>query len=232
MAANGYAEHSPGKYSLVAVFIAEVLLTAVFLYVILGATDTRAPQGFAPIAIGLVLTLIHLISIPISNTSVNPARSTGVAFFNGNGAVGQLLVVLAGPDPRCRHRRRDVPPDHRCRPSRPRHLRRDRPRGPPRDRLTLARPAPPDRTPFTAGGRGPRHPGRCWRAPRRSAGRSGRPTPRRGRARCRAAAAGCPGGTTGGRACRCSRSRRRAPASPTEATPNHRSWCGAGGRRR
>jgi aquaporin Z len=97
MAANGYAEHSPGKYSLVAVFIAEVLLTAVFLYVILGATDTRAPQGFAPIAIGLVLTLIHLVSIPISNTSVNPARSTGVAFFNGNGAVGQLWLFWLAP---------------------------------------------------------------------------------------------------------------------------------------
>ena len=97
MAANGYAEHSPGKYSLLAVLIAEVLLTAVFLYVILGATDTRAPQGFAPIAIGLVLTLIHLISIPISNTSVNPARSTGVAFFNGNGAVGQLWLFWLAP---------------------------------------------------------------------------------------------------------------------------------------
>ncbi|MFL6165804.1 MAG: aquaporin Z [Ornithinibacter sp.] len=97
MAANGYAEHSPGKYSLLSVFIAEVLLTAVFVYVILGATDTRAPVGFAPIAIGLALTLIHLISIPISNTSVNPARSTGVAFFNGNGAVGQLWVFWLAP---------------------------------------------------------------------------------------------------------------------------------------
>ena len=97
MAANGYGEHSPGLYSLAAVFIAEVLLTAVFLYVILGATDTRAPAGFAPIAIGLALTLIHLISIPISNTSVNPARSTGVAFFNGNGAVGQLWVFWLAP---------------------------------------------------------------------------------------------------------------------------------------
>ena len=78
-------------------FIAEVLLTAIFVYVILGATDTRAPVGFAPIAIGLALTLIHLISIPISNTSVNPARSTGVAFFNGNGAVGQLWVFWLAP---------------------------------------------------------------------------------------------------------------------------------------
>ena len=97
MAANGYGEHSPGGYDLVAVFVAEVLLTAVFLYVILGATDSRAPQGFAPIAIGLVLTLIHLVSIPISNTSVNPARSTGVAFFNGDGAPGQLWVFWLAP---------------------------------------------------------------------------------------------------------------------------------------
>jgi aquaporin Z len=97
MAANGYGEHSPGLYSLLAVFLAEVLLTAVFVYVILGATDTRAPEGFAPIAIGLALTLIHLVSIPISNTSVNPARSTGVAFFNGNGAVGQLWVFWLAP---------------------------------------------------------------------------------------------------------------------------------------
>ncbi|HET6968139.1 MAG TPA: aquaporin Z [Ornithinibacter sp.] len=97
LAANGFGDHSPGGYSLVAVLAAEVLLTAVFLYVILGATDTRAPQGFAPIAIGLCLTLIHLISIPISNTSVNPARSTGVAFFNGNGAPGQLWLFWLAP---------------------------------------------------------------------------------------------------------------------------------------
>jgi aquaporin Z len=97
LAANGYGEHSPGGYDLFAVFLAEVLLTAVFLYVILGATDARAPKGFAPIAIGLGLTLIHLISIPISNTSVNPARSTGVAFFNGNGAPGQLWVFWLAP---------------------------------------------------------------------------------------------------------------------------------------
>ena len=97
LAANGYGEHSPGGYDLLAVLIAEVLLTAVFLYIILGATDTRAPKGFAPIAIGLGLTLIHLISIPISNTSVNPARSTGVAFFNGNGAPGQLWVFWLAP---------------------------------------------------------------------------------------------------------------------------------------
>ncbi len=97
LAANGYGEHSPGGYSLVAVLVAEALLTAVFLYVILGATDSRAPQGFAPIAIGLSLTLIHLISIPISNTSVNPARSTGVAFFNGDGAPGQLWLFWLAP---------------------------------------------------------------------------------------------------------------------------------------
>ena len=97
MAANGYAENSPGGYSLVAVLVAEAVLTAVFLYIILGATDARAPEGFAPIAIGLGLTLIHLISIPISNTSVNPARSTGVAFFNGAGAPGQLWAFWLAP---------------------------------------------------------------------------------------------------------------------------------------
>lgn len=97
MAANGFGEHSPGGYSLMAVFIAEALLTAVFLYVILGVTDDRAPVGFAPLAIGLALTLIHLISIPISNTSVNPARSTAVAFFNGNGAPEQLWVFWVAP---------------------------------------------------------------------------------------------------------------------------------------
>lgn len=97
MAANGYGEHSPGGYSLMAVLCAEVLLTAFFLYIILGATDSRAPVGFAPIAIGLGLTLIHLVSIPISNTSVNPARSTAVAFFNGNGAPGQLWLFWVAP---------------------------------------------------------------------------------------------------------------------------------------
>lgn len=80
-----------------AVLCAEVLLTAFFLYVILGSTDSRAPEGFAPIAIGLALTLIHLIAIPISNTSVNPARSTAVAFFNGNGAPGQLWLFWVAP---------------------------------------------------------------------------------------------------------------------------------------
>ena len=98
MAANGYGEHSPGGYSLVAVIITEIVLTGVFLLVILGSTDDRAPRkGFAGLAIGLTLTLIHLISIPISNTSVNPARSTGVAFFNGDGAPAQLWVFWLAP---------------------------------------------------------------------------------------------------------------------------------------
>ena len=96
-AANGYGEHSPGGYSMGAGFLAEVVLTALFLFIIMGATHGRAPVGFAPIAIGLTLTLIHLISIPISNTSVNPARSTGVAFFNGDGAPGQLWVFWLAP---------------------------------------------------------------------------------------------------------------------------------------
>ncbi|MCA0179577.1 MAG: aquaporin Z [Actinobacteria bacterium] len=97
MAANGYGAHSPGGYTLTAVFVAEALLTAIFLYVILGATDGRAPVGFAPIAIGFALTLIHLISIPISNTSVNPARSTAVAFFNGDGAPAQVWLFWVAP---------------------------------------------------------------------------------------------------------------------------------------
>jgi aquaporin Z len=97
MAANGFGEHSPFNYSLAAVVIAEVLLTFLFLLVILGATDDRAPKGFAGLAIGLMLTLIHLISIPISNTSVNPARSTGVAFFNADGAPAQLWVFWLAP---------------------------------------------------------------------------------------------------------------------------------------
>ena len=99
MAANGYGTHSPGGYSLLAVIITEIVLTAVFLLVILGSTDDRwkASKGFAGISIGLTLTLIHLISIPISNTSVNPARSTGVAFFNGNGAPAQLWVFWLAP---------------------------------------------------------------------------------------------------------------------------------------
>jgi aquaporin Z len=97
MAANGYGAHSPGGYSLWAVILAEVILTAVFLLVILGSTDDRAPKGFAGLSIGLTLTLIHLVSIPISNTSVNPARSTGVAFFNGDGAPAQLWVFWLAP---------------------------------------------------------------------------------------------------------------------------------------
>lgn len=97
MAANGFGAHSPGGYSLWAVIVAEVILTCVFLLVILGSTDDRAPKGFAGLAIGLSLTLIHLISIPISNTSVNPARSTAVAFFNGNGAPGQLWAFWLAP---------------------------------------------------------------------------------------------------------------------------------------
>ena len=97
MAANGFAEHSPGGYSMFAVLCAEVLLTMFFVYVILGATDGRAPVGFAPIAIGLGLTLIHLISIPVTNTSVNPARSTAVAFFNGGDAPAQLWLFWVAP---------------------------------------------------------------------------------------------------------------------------------------
>lgn len=97
MAANGYGTHSPGGFSLWAVLLAEVLLTFVFLLVILGSTDDRAPKGFAGLSIGLSLTLIHLVSIPISNTSVNPARSTGVAFFNGDGAPGQLWLFWVAP---------------------------------------------------------------------------------------------------------------------------------------
>ena len=97
MAANGFGEHSPDGYSLVSALIIEIVLTAIFVWVILGVTDRRAPAGFAPAAIGLTLTLIHLISIPITNTSVNPARSTAVAFFNGNGAPGQLWLFWLAP---------------------------------------------------------------------------------------------------------------------------------------
>lgn len=96
-ASNGYAAHSPGGYSLQAALICEVVMTALFLVVILGATDARAPQGFAPIAIGLCLTLIHLISIPVTNTSVNPARSTGVALYVGDWAVAQLWAFWVAP---------------------------------------------------------------------------------------------------------------------------------------
>ncbi|MGA9721771.1 MAG: aquaporin Z [Candidatus Binatus sp.] len=96
-AANGYGDHSPGGYSLGAAFVAEVVLTFMFLIVILGSTDKRVPVGFAPIPIGLVLTLIHLISIPITNTSVNPARSTGPALFVGGWALGQLWLFWVAP---------------------------------------------------------------------------------------------------------------------------------------
>ncbi len=96
-ASNGYGEHSPGGYSLAAAFIAEVVLTFVFLFVIMGATDGRAPAGFAPIAIGFCLTLIHLISIPVDNTSVNPARSTGVALIAGGWALQQLWLFWLAP---------------------------------------------------------------------------------------------------------------------------------------
>ncbi|MDY0092158.1 MAG: aquaporin Z [Candidatus Vecturithrix sp.] len=96
-AANGYGDHSPGGYSLFAALITEVVMTAMFLIVILGSTDKRAPQGMAPIAIGLCLTLIHLISIPVTNTSVNPARSTGVAIFAGGWAIGQLWLFWLAP---------------------------------------------------------------------------------------------------------------------------------------
>ena len=96
-ASNGYGEHSPGQYSLLAALVCEVVMTAMFLVIILGATDKRAPQGFAPIAIGLALTLIHLISIPVTNTSVNPARSTGVAVFVGDWATAQLWLFWVAP---------------------------------------------------------------------------------------------------------------------------------------
>jgi aquaporin Z len=96
-ASNGYAEHSPGGYSLQAALVCEVVMTALFLVVILGATDARAPQGFAPIAIGLCLTLIHLISIPVTNTSVNPARSTGVGLYVGGWATAQLWAFWVAP---------------------------------------------------------------------------------------------------------------------------------------
>lgn len=96
-ASNGYGAHSPGNYSLLAALVTEIVMTMMFLLIILGATDKRAPQGFAPIAIGLGLTLIHLISIPVTNTSVNPARSTGVALFVGDWAMGQLWLFWVAP---------------------------------------------------------------------------------------------------------------------------------------
>lgn len=96
-ASNGYGEHSPGGFSLHAGMICETVMTAIFLVVIMGATDKRAPAGFAPIAIGLALTLIHLVSIPVTNTSVNPARSTGVAIFQGGWALQQLWMFWLMP---------------------------------------------------------------------------------------------------------------------------------------
>jgi aquaporin Z len=97
LASNGYAEHSPGRYSLMAGFVTELTMTFMFLMIILGTTDRRAPQGFAPIAIGLALTLIHLISIPVTNTSVNPARSTGPALIVGGWALQQLWLFWVAP---------------------------------------------------------------------------------------------------------------------------------------
>jgi len=96
-ASNGYGAHSPGGYTIVAALVCEVVMTFIFLFVILGATDVRAPKGFAPIAIGLCLTLIHLISIPVTNTSVNPARSTGPSLFVGGWAIAQLWLFWVAP---------------------------------------------------------------------------------------------------------------------------------------
>ncbi|MEA3336710.1 MAG: aquaporin Z [Chloroflexota bacterium] len=96
-ASNGYGEHSPGGYALTSALVTEVVMTMMFLFIIMGATDNRAPQGFAPLAIGLGLTLIHLISIPVTNTSVNPARSTGVAIYVGGWAIQQLWLFWVAP---------------------------------------------------------------------------------------------------------------------------------------
>ena len=96
-ASNGYGSRSPGGYGVVSALVTEIVLTAVFLYIILGSTDDRAPKGFAPIAIGLGLTLIHLVSIPVTNTSVNPARSLGVAWFAGAGALSQIWLFILAP---------------------------------------------------------------------------------------------------------------------------------------
>ena len=96
-ASNGYADHSPGKYSLLAGFVCEVAMTAMFLFIIMGATHGKAPAGFAPLAIGLALVMIHLVSIPVTNTSVNPARSTGPALFVGGWAIQQLWLFWVAP---------------------------------------------------------------------------------------------------------------------------------------
>ncbi len=97
LASNGYGAHSPGGYTMASGLVTEIVMTFMFLFVILGATDARAPKGFAPIAIGLCLTLIHLVSIPVTNTSVNPARSTGPAIFVGDWALSQLWLFWVGP---------------------------------------------------------------------------------------------------------------------------------------
>jgi aquaporin Z len=107
-ASNGYGDRSPGGYNLLAGLLSEIILTAVFLFVILGSTDDRAPAGFAAISIGLSLTMIHLVSIPITNTSVNPARSLGVAWFAGAGRPGPGLAVHSGAAGRGRHRRPEL----------------------------------------------------------------------------------------------------------------------------
>lgn len=96
-ATNGYGEHSPGGYSMAAALVMEIVMTAFFLFIIMGCTHDRTPKGFAPIAIGLALTLIHLVSIPVTNTSVNPARSTGVALFVGDAALSQLWLFWVAP---------------------------------------------------------------------------------------------------------------------------------------
>ena len=96
-ASNGYGDRSPGGYGILAALLVEIVLTAIFLYIILGATDDRAPKGFAPIAIGLGLTVIHLVSIPVTNTSVNPARSLGVAWFAGGDALSQVWLFILAP---------------------------------------------------------------------------------------------------------------------------------------
>ncbi|WP_353186695.1 aquaporin, partial [Bosea sp. (in: a-proteobacteria)] len=97
VASNGYGDHSPGKYNLVSAFLMEVVMTMVFLFIIMGSTHGKAPAGFAPLAIGLGLALIHLVSIPVTNTSVNPARSTGPALFVGDWAIGQLWLFWVAP---------------------------------------------------------------------------------------------------------------------------------------
>ena len=112
-ASNGYGDHSPGKYSMASGFVMEVVMTMMFLFIIMGSTHGKAPVGFAPLAIGLGLTLIHLVSIPVTNTSVNPARSTGPALFVGGWALAQLWMFWVAPLDRRRARRRDLSLDQR-----------------------------------------------------------------------------------------------------------------------